>query len=310
MDCVQAAASASGWAGGAPAGATDPWGQPLQRPTTAPHPGRDESPAAWGGGTGTAFGAPGSAGRQPDRRPMPGLTRRRGSDTPWLTYAIIAVCAVVYVLQWMTSGDRNGVTEQFWYAGAHTSQLAMEPHRMLTSAFLHSLGTPMHILFNMFTLWMIGQALEPALGRIRFLTLYLVSALGGSVAVLWLSEPTVPVVGASGAVYGLFAALFMVLRATGGQVSSIVALIVVNLVISFMGSNISWQGHIGGLVTGAAVAAAMTLIPRSGRRTADGQARPDRGAVLQWAAIAGIVVVLVALTALGAARLTPLAILG
>ena len=103
----------------------------------------------------------------------------------------------------------------------------------------------------------------------------------------------------------------MVLRATGGQVSSIVALIVVNLVISFMGSNISWQGHLGGLVTGAAVAAAMTLIPRAHPRSApQGGRAVDRGAVLQWAAIAGIVAVLVALTAVGAARLTPLVILG
>ncbi|WOO97061.1 rhomboid family intramembrane serine protease [Micrococcus terreus] len=284
--------------------ATDPWGQPLQSPTTAGHPGQDASGPAWGQGTAVP------PGRQPARRAMPGLARRSGADTPWLTYAIIAICAVVYVLQWMTSADRYGITQQFWYAGAHTSALEMEPYRMLTSAFLHSLGTPMHILFNMFTLWMIGQTLEPALGRVRFLTLYLVSALGGSVAVLWLSEPTVPVVGASGAVYGLFAALFMVLRATGGQVSSIVALIVVNLVISFMGSNISWQGHIGGLVTGAAVAAAMTLIPRGRPAGGPGSSRVDRGVVLQWAAIAGIVVVLVVLTAIGAARLTPLAILG
>lgn len=256
--------------------------------------------------------------RRPTQRTQFGAPVR-ADERPVVTWTVIGICVVLYALQVLpqylgAAGARvPDLTQYFAYAPLYTSEsplYPLEPWRMLTSALVHSPFNAVHLLFNMVALWFIGRVLEPAIGRLRHLALLVLSALGGSVAVLWLSEPTVPVVGASGAVYGLFAALFMVLRATGGQVSSIVALIVVNLVISFMGSNISWQGHIGGLVTGAAVAAAMTLIPRSGRRTADGQARPDRGAVLQWAAIAGIVVVLVALTALGAARLTPLAILG
>jgi membrane associated rhomboid family serine protease len=208
---------------------------------------------------------------------------------------MIGICAVVYVLQWITSGQRMGVTEQFWYAGMHTSAFEMEPWRMLTSAFLHSLGNPLHILLNLFTLWMMGRVLEPVLGWARFLALYLVSAFGGSVAVLWLSAPNVPVVGASGAVYGLFAALFIVLRRTGGNVNSIVALIGVNLVISFMGSNISWQGHIGGLVAGAACAAVFAYVPS-----------PHSGpAVRQWFAVTGVSAILVVLAVLGAMRLTP-----
>lgn len=202
---------------------------------------------------------------------------------------------MAYVLQWITSGQRMGVTEQFWYAGMHTSAWAMEPWRMLTSAFLHSLGNPLHILLNLFTLWVMGRTLEPVLGWARFLALYLISAFGGSVAVLWLSAPNVPVVGASGAVYGLFAALFIVLRRTGGNVNAIVALIAVNLVISFMGSNISWQGHIGGLVAGAACAAVFAYVP----------APRDRPAARQWLVLVAVVAVLMALTVLGAVRLSP-----
>lgn len=242
--------------------------------------------------------APAGVGRRLKRRPGVGLARGRPT-APRATYTLIGLCVLVYVLQWATAAAPEGMTERFWYAGVHTSTLAMEPWRMLTSAFLHSIGSPMHILFNLLALWMIGRALEPALGVARFLALYLVSALGGSVAVLWLSDPQVPVVGASGAVYGLFAALFIVLRSTGGNVVSIAVLIGINLLLSFTVSGISWQGHVGGLVVGAACAAVMAYIPR----------RRSGGFGRQWLALGGIVLVLVVLTGLGAARLTPLAII-
>jgi membrane associated rhomboid family serine protease len=249
--------------------------------------------------TGTRGPRFGVSGPTPARRAAARLSTRRVPAQPIVTWAMIGICAVAYVLQWSTAGQRTGVTEQFWYAGMFTSAFAMEPWRMLTSAFLHSLGNPLHILLNLFTLWMMGRILEPVLGWARFLALYLVSAFGGSVAVLWLSAPNVPVVGASGAVYGLFAALFIVLRRTGGNVSSIVALIAVNLAVSFMGSNISWQGHIGGLVAGAACAAVFAYVP-------DGRTGP---AVRQWLVLAGVVVVLVVLAVLGAMRLTPEALI-
>ncbi|MDI3329828.1 MAG: rhomboid family intramembrane serine protease [Micrococcus sp.] len=264
-------------AGPGPGRTTDAWGMPVGAP---------------GAGPGSRFGAPGPT---PARTAPARLSRDRSRDQPWVTWTMIGICVVVYVLQWITSGQRTGVTEQFWYAGMYTSALAMDPWRMLTSAFLHSLGNPLHIVLNLFTLWMMGRVLEPVLGWARFLALYLVSAFGGSVAVLWLSAPNVPVVGASGAVYGLFAALFIVLRRTGGNVSSIVALIAVNLVVSFMGSNISWQGHIGGLVAGAACAAVFAYVPA-----------PRGGpAVWQWLALAGVASVLLVLTVLGALRLSP-----
>jgi membrane associated rhomboid family serine protease len=229
---------------------------------------------------------------------------RRGVGQAWVTWTMIALCVVMYALQWITSGQSEGVTERFWYAGLYTSAEAMEPWRMITAAFLHSLGNPLHIVLNLYTLWLMGRILEPVLGWPRFLALYLVSAFGGSVAVLWLSNPFVPVVGASGAVYGLFAALFIVMRSRGGNVTSIAALIGVNLVISFLpGANISWQGHIGGLVVGAACAAALTYLP-------GGVARPHRPGVargqeaLPWLGLLGVLAVLIVLTVLGSFRLT------
>ena len=222
---------------------------------------------------------------------------------PWVTWVIIAACAVVYGLQWLTSGQSMGVTEQFYYAGLHTSAAYMEPWRMLTAAFLHSLGNPLHLLLNMYTLWIMGRVLEPALGWPRYLALYLIAALGGSVAVLWLSSPFVPVVGASGAVYGLFAALFIIMRRTGQNVTGIAVLIAINLGLSFMpGTNISWQGHLGGLVTGALCALIVAYLPRGGH---PGQAlRPTRRtALIQWGGFAVVTLLLVVLAVIGAVRL-------
>ena len=105
----------------------------------------------------------------------------------------------------------------------------------------------MHIGFNMLTLWVLGRTLEPLLGRWRFTSIYLLSALGGSTMIYWLSWPGTEswltlTVGASGAVFGLFSAMFIVQRRFGRDTSGIVALVGVNAVVSILGANISWQG--------------------------------------------------------------------
>jgi len=110
-------------------------------------------------------------------------------------------------------------------------------------------------LFNMFSLYNFGQVLEPMLGRARFIALYLVAAFGGSVAVLWFSNPTSSVVGASGAIYGLMGAYFVMLRSVGERSGQLTGLIAINLIFSFLSPGISWQAHIGGLAVGAVVAA-------------------------------------------------------
>ena len=102
----------------------------------------------------------------------------------------------------------------------------------------------------MLAVWMIGRSLEPLLGHARFLALYLISGLGGSVAVALLAFGT-PVVGASGAVFGLLGALLVIGRHIGANITGIVIILGINLVIGFLpGMGISWQAHVGGLVDG------------------------------------------------------------
>src|ERR671934_1037837 len=120
--------------------------------------------------------------------------------------------------------------------------------RLITCAFLHA--SLLHIGFNMYFLWFVGSAVEQALGRGRFLLVYVVSGLAGSAGAL-LAEPTQPTVGASGAIFGILGAALILERqrnyVLGGQAF---ALIAINLALSFIISNISYGGHIGGLVGG------------------------------------------------------------
>lgn len=202
----------------------------------------------------------------------------------------------MYVLQIAS----DAVTAQFWYVPYYTSELAwdrgeFEPWRMLTSALLHSPTSAIHILFNMMALWVLGRVIEPSIGALRYVVLLVLSAWGGSVAVMYLADWNQPVVGASGAVFGLFGALFILMRAAGAQTSGVVALVGINMVISFMPQlNISWQGHLGGLVTGALIALAIAKVPRGPRRP-----------LWQGLGIAGVAVVLCALSVLGIPLVTP-----
>ncbi|GAB3536981.1 hypothetical protein GCM10027403_19600 [Arthrobacter tecti] len=183
-----------------------------------------------------------------------------------------------------------GFTELLWYAGIYTSEFGpVEPWRMLTAAFLHSPSFLLHIGFNMYALWIMGQALEPLLGRVRFLALYLIAAIGGSVAVLLLSSPLQPVVGASGAVFGLFGAMFIVQRRRGGDVRQLVVLIAINTVLGFVVQGISWQAHLGGLLAGAAAAAIIAYTPRGKNRS-----------LIQWTGLGALTFLLIVLTFVGA----------
>jgi membrane associated rhomboid family serine protease len=103
------------------------------------------------------------------------------------------------------------------------------------------------------------------LGRVRYLALYALSALGGSVLVYLLTPVNVPTLGASGAIFGLFGATLVLSRKLNFDMRWIVGLIVINLVITFVVPSISWQGHVGGLLTGAAVGAVLAYTPRTNR---------------------------------------------
>ena len=214
------------------------------------------------------------------------------AQQPVVTMSIIALCAVAFVLQHVVPPDADGndFTDRFMFV----PMLALsEPWRFLTSAFLHSPGFLLHIAFNMYALWLVGPYLESLLGRIRFAALYLLSAFGGSVGVLLLASPDPQssgwgrgVVGASGAVFGLWGALIVINRRMGRDSAGMITLIVINGAIGFVpGLNIAWQGHLGGLLTGLAVAAVIAYAPK------------ERRALLHPVGLAAVALLLVVLIA-------------
>ena len=116
---------------------------------------------------------------------------------------------------------------------------------------------PIHILFNMYALWAIGPALERAFGRWRFTAVYLLGGLGGSVACLLLQNPLGATAGASGAIFGLFAALLVLSKRTGAPATQVWIVVGINFVLTFSVPNISIWGHVGGFIFGGLSAFAL-----------------------------------------------------
>ncbi|MGJ5754629.1 membrane associated rhomboid family serine protease [Streptomyces puniciscabiei] len=166
-------------------------------------------------------------------------------------------------------------------------------YRLFTAMFLHSPTNFSHILFNMLSLWWIGGPLEAALGRARYLSLYFVSGLAGSALTYLLAAPASASLGASGAIFGLFGATGVLMRRLNYDLRPLIALLVVNLIITFIpGFNIAWQAHIGGLVAGVAVGYAMIHAPR------------EKRTLVQYGACAVVLAVVVVLTLVRTAQLT------
>lgn len=178
------------------------------------------------------------------------------SGRPIVTYVLLAVTSFIGLLQ-LIPGIGPQITDQLFFASPYLypnlSPLPFEPWRLLTAVFAH--GNFIHLALNMLALWMLGQSLEPMLGRARFLALYLISGLGGSVMVAVLA-PLTSTVGASGAIFGLMAALLIVGRHIGANVTGLLVILGINFVygLVFGGGRISWQAHLGGLLIGALVA--------------------------------------------------------
>jgi membrane associated rhomboid family serine protease len=139
-----------------------------------------------------------------------------------------------------------------------------EYYRLLTSTFLH-FGI-IHILLNMYCLFLVGPALERALGRLRFTVLYLIAGLSGSALSYALGPVNEIAAGASGAVFGLFAAFYVLERRRGNDVTQITATIALNLAFSFAVPGIDWRGHVGGLIGGGLVTAALVYVPAGRQR--------------------------------------------
>ncbi|MFD9330072.1 rhomboid family intramembrane serine protease [Streptomyces sp. NPDC060065] len=213
----------------------------------------------------------------------------RISTAPVVTYVLIALNVLAYVGELV----RPAIVDRFEMLGAglvgsdglHYVWQAVYPsdfhaegvvdgewYRLLTSAFLHLPPTEgtfgvLHIVMNMVSLWNIGRVVESQLGRVRYVALYLLSALGGSVLVL-LIAPETPTLGASGAIFGLGAAYYVMARRLGADMQSVNRFMAGLLLWLLISAGLtSWQGHLGGLLTGTAVTLAYAYAPRDRRRT-------------------------------------------
>lgn len=188
---------------------------------------------------------------RPTRRTRALRAVRSSDGRPLVTYGLVIVTSVFYLI-----GLIPGIGDAARAALAFNSGFLIpgpffEPWRLFTVTLVHS--SIWHVALNMLALWALGRSLEPLLGRWRFAALYVLSTLGGSVLIALLA-PGQWVVGASGAVWGLLGAMFVIGRHLGVNVTAIAVLLVLNLIITFLpGSNISWQGHIGGGLAGALV---------------------------------------------------------
>lgn len=188
------------------------------------------------------------------------------SGKPVVTYALLAVTSAIGLLQLLpVIGSQISAAMSFnaAYLFPDLSVLPFEPWRLLTAVFVH--GGFVHLALNMLALWMLGQSLEPMLGRARYLALYLISGLGGSVAVACIA-PGVSTVGASGAIFGMMAALLIIGRHIGANVTGLLVILGVNFAFGLFVGGIAWQAHLGGAITGALVALIFTRTRRREQR--------------------------------------------
>ncbi|WP_371151161.1 rhomboid family intramembrane serine protease [Buchananella felis] len=205
------------------------------------------------------------------------LSRVQG---PLVSYVLIAACVLVFLAE--------QINPKLFYTLAFSPAAGEgEFYRFLTTTFLH--GGLAHLAFNMYALYLLGRTLETALGRAQFLSLYLLGALGGSVAVLWLSDPTSAAwvsgtVGASGAIFALFGAIFAIQRSLNADTTQILIVLGINALISFTLPNISWQGHLGGLVVGVAAGYLLMSARAADRKRGAAAFRAGKRGAALWGA--------------------------
>jgi len=238
-----------------------------------------------------------------NRNPFGGI---RVGDARVTTIALIGVNAVVWLAILLTGSYGSVILSWFQLVPTGTCLLASDPSRflpgvgaaqclatagmqwapgvasgawwqVLTSAFTHV--EVWHIGLNMVALWFLGPGLERAVGRARFIVLYVLSALTGTAAVMWFTDSSTGTVGASGAIFGLMGALLIIAWKVHGDVRMVLIWLGINIVYTFTAGGISWQGHLGGLVGGAIVAAITVFAPKANRER------------VQWAGFAALALV-------------------
>lgn len=215
------------------------------------------------------------AGRRTTRSPRTTGGGLLPSRVGTVTWSLIGLNVLAYVAMWVTPTEVKGWSEVEHYGVlipvgttfsdvGHVGGVADGQYwRLLTAAFLHA--SILHILFNMYALAIFGPIMEQALGAVRFLALYFTTAIASSVTVYWLGPLHQPTVGASGAIFGLFGATFAVMTKRRLDLSPLIMLLLINLFITFAVPNISWQGHVGGLLSGLALGGALMYAPRKHR---------------------------------------------
>ena len=217
------------------------------------------------------------------------------ADPRLVTKILVGLNVVLFLVQ-MAVGDR--FTDQYDLIGrAFVPDLGSiegvaegQYYRLVTAMFLH--GSVMHVVFNMLSLWWIGGPLEAALGRVRYVALYLASGVAGSALTYLLAEQNRPSLGASGAVFGLFGATAILMRRLNYDMRPVLALLAINLLITAFWPNIAWQAHVGGLVGGLIVGYAMVHAPR------------ERRNLIQYGSCALVLVVAVVMVVVRTGQLT------
>ncbi len=200
---------------------------------------------------------------------------------PLVSMVLIGINLVAFVVTALQARSVMDLSDSALYTrgGLIPVEVASgEYWRLLTGGFLH--GSLIHIATNMISLYILGIPLERILGRGRFLVIYLLSLLGASVSVLVFSAPVSLTIGASGAIYGLMGALLVTFKRLRYDLRQLLVIVALNVFITFQVPGISWQGHLGGLVVGAIVGAAMVYPPQQSRKA------------WQWGTCIGVLVVL------------------
>ncbi len=174
-----------------------------------------------------------------------------------VTSTIVVTCGVVFGLQILIPT----FTSRFWLQGLQVAD--GQWYRLVTSGFLH--GSITHILFNLYALWVVGRPMEAMLGRVRFVTLYFVALFAGSTASYLFNDPTTQSLGASGAIFGVFGGMIVVARRMHWNLSWLIGLVAINLALPFFVGGIDWHAHVGGLVAGVVLTAAMAYAPQPSR---------------------------------------------
>ena len=224
-------------------------------------------------------------------------TIRTMSSDPQLTYAIIAINVIIFVAQIATgAGGFNATSGTVYRDGALFGPAVAtgDWYRIVSGGFLHA--SLLHIAFNMYFVYFLGNMLEPAIGKLRFGALYIVSLLGGSLGALLLSFPH-PTVGASGAAFGLLAGAIILMRSRGinPMESGLVMLLVLNLGITFILPGISVGGHLGGVIAGGVVGLLLFEVGEKQR----GMRQAALGATVLLGAVLAVVCVVYSRSKLG-----------